>query len=349
MFANLGVRVRRSRARVGLVVGLCVLLAVGLFVCVDPLTPRDGVSLVFDGVIPLPRSGLVSVLDYMAVDDAHLLVTSITSGDLYDVELSRPGAGWSSSIRTLPGAGHAHGIALVDDAVGFVTRAGVNVVDRFDRHNFRSIRKIGVADDPDAAVFDPLTRSVYVAGGDSKTATLIDADAGDVVGHVDLPGTPEFAVVDAGVVYQNLADRNAVAVVDLRARTVVEVVGLPGCEQPSGMAIDPDERQLFVVCSKSDRLLVLDLPSRRVISTLPVGRWSDSIAFDRPLKRMYVAGGAGQLTVISRGIDARYAVIDTIRTRIGSHTVAVDPRTHKVYVASAGLIVAPRVAVFRPR
>jgi DNA-binding beta-propeller fold protein YncE len=351
MFKSLSVSARRLRTRVVVGLSLCLLLILGLFICGYPVQPGDGKSLKFEAHIALPRSGVVSALDYMALEGGHLLVTSITSGDLYDVELAALGAGRSSSIRTLPGVGNAHGIAIVDGHVGFVTRAGSNVVDRFDRQSLRSTRKIGVADDPDAAVFDPLTRLVYVAGGDSMTATLIDADGGDIVGQVDLPGKPEFAVLDpkTGLLYQNLSNLNSVATVNLRTRKVVAVWGLPDCEGPSGMAIDADERQLFVVCSKNRKLLVFDLQTHEVVATVSVGLLSDSVAFDSGLKRLYVAGGAGQLTVVSRTTNSRYAATETIRTRIGSHTVAVDPLTHKVYLAGAGIIAAPRIAVFTPR
>lgn len=351
MFTKLSVSARRLRTRVVVGLGLGLLFSLGLFICGYPARPDDGKSLKLETLIALPRSGVVSALDYMALEGGHLLVTSITSGDLYDVELAAPSAGRSSSIRTLPGLGNAHGIAIVDSHVGFVTRAGSNVVDRFDRQSLRSIRKIGVADDPDAAVYDPSTHRVYVAGGDSMTATLIDADVGDIVGEVDLPGKPEFAVVDpkTGLLYQNLSNLNSVATVDLRTAKVVAVWRLPDCEGPSGMAIDPDDRQLFVVCSKNRKLLVLDLQTHDVLSAVPVGLLSDSVAFDSGLKRLYVAGGAGQLTVVSRTADLRYAATETIRTRIGAHTVAVDPLTHRVYLACAGIIAAPRIAVFAPR
>lgn len=351
MFKKISFVARRLRARVAVGLSLGLLLGLGLFICAYPVQPGDAKSLKFEAYIPLPRSGVVSALDYMALEGGHLLVTSITSGDLYDIELASLSAGRSSSLRTLPGVGHAHGIAIVDDRIGFVTRAGSNVVDRFDRQSLRSTRKIGVADDPDAAVFDPSTRLVYVAGGDSMIATLIDADSGDVVGQISLPGKPEFAVMDpkTELLYQNLSTLNSVASVNLRTRKVVTVWGLPDCEGPSGMAIDADGRQLFVVCSKNRKLLVFDLQTHEVVATVSVGLLSDSVAFDPGLKRLYVAGGAGQLTVISRTADSHYAITEAIRTRIGSHTVAVDPLTHKVYLAGAGIIAAPRIEVFTPR
>ena len=47
------------------------------------------------------------------------------------------------------------------------------------------------------------------------------------------------------------------------------------------MAIDADERQLFVVCSKNSKLLVLGLQTHQVVSTISVGSLSDSVEIGR--------------------------------------------------------------------
>lgn len=44
----------------------------------------------------------------------------------------------------------------------------------------------------------------------------------------------------------------------------------------------------------------------------------------------------------------RYRPLDAIKLHYGAHTLAVDPINHRVYVAYASLIIAPRLAVFEP-
>jgi DNA-binding beta-propeller fold protein YncE len=96
-------------------------------------------------------------------------------------------------------------------------------------------------------------------------------------------------------------------------------------------------------------LVVFDLDTHRVITSLKIGGGPDSVALDRTLRRIYCAGKAGKLTVIQQDGPDSYRVLDEIRTHYGAHTLAVDPVSHTVYVAYASLFVHPRIAVFSPR
>ena len=316
-----------------------------------PLQPGGASLLQFTRFIELPRTGMLNALDYLALAGDHLMVAGISSGAVIEVPLSIAAMSPPPPIRTLTGPGQAHGIALVDGRLGFVTRSGANTVQVFDPITLQALKTLPVADDPDAVLFDPSTRAVYVASGDSRTATLIDPDQVEVVAKIALPGKPEFALVDGstGLLYQNLSDVNAIAVINLRTRAVETTWALPACDGPSGMAIDSAKRQLFVVCSRSRNLQVLSLANHLPIANIAVARWSDSVAFDDTLKRVYVASGSGWLTIISQGSDARFSTVQRVRTALGAHTVAVNPKTHEIYVAYAGIFAAPRIGVFEAR
>jgi DNA-binding beta-propeller fold protein YncE len=114
------------------------------------------------------------------------------------------------------------------------------------------------------------------------------------------------------------------------------------------MAIDPNQRSLFSVCSGNAKLVVFDLDTHRVITSLKIGGGPDSVAFDQSLHRIYPAGKTGKLTVIQQDGPNAYRVLDEIHTHYGAHTLAVDPATHKVCVAYASPLVHPRSAVFTP-
>ena len=114
------------------------------------------------------------------------------------------------------------------------------------------------------------------------------------------------------------------------------------------MAIDPRQRRLFAVCSGNATLVVSDLDTHRVVTSLKIGGGPDSVAFDPDFHRIYSAGKAGKLTVIQQDGPDAYRVLDKIHTHYGAHTLAVDPATHKVFVAYASLLAHPRIAVFSP-
>jgi DNA-binding beta-propeller fold protein YncE len=170
------------------------------------------------------------------------------------------------------------------------------------------------------------------------------------VATIQLPGKPGFPAFDArtGLLYQNLEDINSLAAIDLGKRSVVGQWPLAPCKGPSGVAIDSGQRRLFAVCSGNARLVVFDLDTHRVITSLKIGGGPDSVALDLPSHRIYAAGKAGKLTVIQQDGPDSFRVLDEIHTHYGAHTLAVNPVSHKVFVAYASLLAHPRIAVFSP-
>ncbi len=330
---------------IGLVAALVVVTAL-----IFPGNPRSGPSLRFAGFIALPKGGggLLSVMDYLSIDDRTLYVTDITTGAVYKVAL---GAGpLPTEVRMFPGKGEAHGVA-VDPASGiaFVTRSGSDHVDAFDPATGLILKHIPVAPDVDGMNFDPSDRLLYAANGDPHLASLIDPAKQAVVGTIALGGKPEFAVFDpqTRLIYQNLEDADTVAVVDVARRAVTGRWPLKPCAGPTGIALDVANRRLFVVCGNA-LLVVIDLASHKVVAALPIGGGPDSVAYDAGLRRVYATGKSGVLSVIQQAGPDRYRTLDTIKLHYGAHTLAVDPVTHRVYVAYASLIIAPRLAVFDP-
>jgi len=114
------------------------------------------------------------------------------------------------------------------------------------------------------------------------------------------------------------------------------------------MAIDSEQRRLFAVCSGNAKLVVFDLETHRVITTLGVGGGPDSVAFDQGDHRIYTAGRVGEMTVVQQDGPDNYRVLDRVHTHYGAHTLTVDPVSRRVFVAYASLIAHPRVAVFSP-
>jgi len=326
-------------------------LAVVFAYLVDPGRPGKSKFMTFEGYIVLPRGGVLNVLDYLTLNGSTLFVTSESSGALFKIDLDRHHPSLSS-VSTMPGNGAAHGVALLmEDSLAFITRSEENTVDVFAPYSLHQLGRIPVADDADAILYDPSSNLVYVANGDAKLATLIDPEQRVTVGTIPLPGKPEFPALDSqtGMLYQNLEDINSIAAIDLRKRLVVGQWSLAPCEGPSGMVIDSGQRRLIAVCSGNARLVVFDLETHRVITSLKIGGGPDSVALDPSCHGIYSAGRAGKLTVIQQdGLDS-YRVLDEIHTHYGAHKLAVDPVSHKVSVAYASLLTHPRIAVFSPK
>jgi DNA-binding beta-propeller fold protein YncE len=332
---------------------LCVALVAALVllvVLVFPATPRPAEGLHFAGFISLPKQrGVLSILDYLTVDGPTLYVTSVTSGDVYEVPVGGVALPGPGMVKVVPGAGEAHGVA-VDPASGlaFVTRSKANHVDVFDPSSRRTVKSITIAEDADGAIFDPSHKLVYAVNGDPGIATLIDPGSQTSVGTIALGGKPEFAAFDpqTNLIYQNLEDSDAVAAVDVGKRAVVGRWSLEPCAAPTGVALDTAHRRLFAVCSKNALLVVMDLGSHRVVASLPIGGGPDSVAYDPALGRIYATGKSGVLSVVQQDGPDAYRTLDTVKLHYGAHTLAIDPSTHRVYAAYASLFTPPRLAVF---
>jgi YVTN family beta-propeller protein len=326
-------------------------LAVWLIV---PGKPSAGRSVHFEGYVLLPRHSMLTFLDYMTVSGRSLFVTNASTGAVYKVALNDravPTAGDVSELSS-EGGGAAHGVVIDPTShMAYVTRSAVDAVDVFDPGTMGFSRRIPVAPDPDALAYDSRNKLFYVAGADSNVATLIDPETRSSVARIPLGGKPEFMVFDpgSGLVYQSLEDRDSVVAVDLSKRAVVGRWSTAPCRKPTAMAIDEQARRLFIGCREPSLLAVVDIGSHRVLTTIPIGKGVDSVAFDPQLQRIYTTGLSGVLVVIQQDSAKVYRVLDRLSTHFLAHTVAVDPTTHSVYVAYASLLVQPRVAIFSPR
>jgi DNA-binding beta-propeller fold protein YncE len=314
--------------------------------------PSRASSLEFQGFVLLPKSTMLTVLDYLTVSDKRLFVTDESGGNVYKIGLRGNALPSNADVSIFASEPAAHGVA-VDPAGGqaYVTRSEANTVDIFDPERMNSIKRIAVADDADAILFDSFHDVVYVANGGPRLATLISPQTREVIGVIPLGGKPEFAVLDGQtkLLYQNLQDINAVVEIDLAKHSVLQGWTLSGCIAPSGMAIDEVGRRLFIACNGNAMLAIFDLKEHRVTSSVPIGGGPDSVAFDPALHRIYTTGKAGVLAVIHQDTSGTYHVLDSIKLHYGAHTLTVDPRTHALYVAYASLLVRPRIAVFAPR
>jgi YVTN family beta-propeller protein len=335
-------------------VGVMAVVTVAVAGClIYPGTPSSASSLIFQGYVPLPSDGVLSVLDYLTVNDDMLFVTGESTGDVYRVRMNKNALPTAADVEKMPGEGPAtHGVVIDSSShLAFVTRSEANTVDVFDPATMLVIKRIPVADDPDAIVYDEFDKLVYVASGNSHLATLIDPSTQATIATIPLGGAPEYAALDAStrLLYQNLHDTSTVVAVDIAKRAVVQGWPLQGCEAPTGMAIDEIHRRLFIGCNGNAVLAVFDLNEHRVVATVPIGKAPDSVTFDPELHRIYTTGKSGVLAVIRQDDPNKYHVIDTIHLHYGAHTLALDLKTHALFVGYASLVVNPRVAVFIPR
>jgi DNA-binding beta-propeller fold protein YncE len=236
-------------------------------------------------------------------------------------------------IADTPGV---HGIALAPElGRGFTSNGREGTVTIFDLSTLKPITKVKVGENPDAILFDPATKRIFTFNGKSNDSTAIDAATGDVVGRISLGGKPEFAVsTGEGELFVNLEDKSELLSLDPKDLKVKSRWPLAPCQEPSGLALDTKNRRLFAGCDNK-MMAVVNADTGKVITTLPIGDGVDANGFDPETGFAFASCGEGVLTVAHEDSPDKFSVVQNVPTQKGARTMALDPKTHDVFLVTA--------------
>jgi YVTN family beta-propeller protein len=241
-------------------------------------------------------------------------------------------------LGELTGTPGVHGVAVVPDlGRGFTSNGRDDTVTVFDLKTLKATGTVKVGGRPDAIMFDPDSNRVFTYNHGSKDATAVDPSAMSVAGTVALDGVPEAAVSDGrGHVFVNIMDKAEVVEFDARSLKVLNRWSLAPGVRPTGLALDREHRRLFSVCSGSQTMVVLDADTGTILAKLPIGRGSDGCVFDPDRGLAFSSNGQdGTLTVVKEEAPDRFTVVATVPTQRGARTMAIDPKTHRLYLSTA--------------
>ena len=268
--------------------------------------------------------------DYATVDGTarRLYVSHATHVAVVDLDTNKV-------VGDIPDTPGVHGIAIAPELNrGFISNGRSNNITIFDLKTLKSISQSPTGENPDGIRYEPVSGRIFAFNGRSKNATAIDAKTGMVVATIALPGKPEFPVADGkGKVYVNIEDTNEIVEIDAATAAVTRKYSLAPCDGPSGLAIDAKNRKLFSVCS--NRLMAISDPdSGKVVAMPAIGAGSDGAAFDPGSGYAFSSNGDGTLTIVGQ-TAGKWDVLENVATERGARTIALDEKTHKVYLPTA--------------
>lgn len=282
--------------------------------------------------------------DYLFVDSGarRLYVSRGTRVMVFDADTG-------ASVGEIPDTTGVHGVAIADDlGRGFTSNGRDGSVTIFDSKTLKTISKVKVGTNPDCIIYDPATHRVFAFNRGSSNASAIDAKTGEVAGPIDLGGHPEFAAADGkGMVFVNLDNKSEIVAIDSKKLEVKAHWPIAPGEDPSGMAIDRKHMRLFSVCGNK-KMMVLDATTGKVVAEIPIGTGPDAAGFDPETNLAFSSNGEGTLTVIHQDSADKYSVVETVTTQRGARTMAVDSKTHNVFLATAQFGPAPAPTAERP-
>jgi DNA-binding beta-propeller fold protein YncE len=283
--------------------------------------------------------------DYLAFEQGghRLFIAHGTQVQVVDTErLALVG-----SIADTPGV---HGIALAPDVGrGYISagRAGSIVV--FDLKTLARLKEIKTTgDNPDAIIYEPSTHRVFSFNGRGRNATAVDARTDAVIGTIALDAKPEFAVADGrGHVYVNFEDKSSLAAIDPQRLSVIAVWPISGCEAPSGLALDAAGQRLFAGCANKV-MAVMDATTGRTLGTAPIGAGVDAAAYDPGTHLAFASCGEGVLSAVRLGATGAPELAQSFVTQRGARTMALDERTHRIFLVTTDFGPAPPATPERP-
>ena len=240
----------------------------------------------------------------------------------------------AGEIADTPGV-HAF-VAVAELQRGFSSNGKESKSSVVDLKTLKTVSKIDTGESPDALIYEPLRAEVYVFNHKGNSVTVLDAKQAKVVATIPLGGGPEFAVADktARRVYCNIEDKSEVAVIDIAKHEVVAHWPLAPGEEPTGIALDAAHHRLFAACHNK-LMAMLDTETGKVIATVPIGAGVDGCAFDDSTQFVFASCGEGTTTIAKEETPDKLTVGQTLKTERGARTMALDPKTHRIYLPTA--------------
>jgi len=295
-------------------------------------------------VVSIYKVGGEGGWDYLIADAAarRLYISRGTHVIVLDLDSGKS----IGDIADTPGV---HGIALAPElGRGFTSNGREGTVSIFDLKTLATSGKVKVGENPDAILYDPATKRVFTFNGRSQDATAIDAATGAVLGTIKLDGKPEFSASDGkGGVFVNIEDKSELVAIDPGKLEVKSRWPLAPCESPTGLSMDRKNRRLFVGCDNK-MMAVVNADTGKVVATPAIADGVDATAFDDETGLAFASCGEGVLTVVREESPEKFSVAENVPTQPGARTLALDSKTHNVFVVTAKFGPPPAATAENP-
>lgn len=281
----------------------------------------------------------------------HLRVDSearrlyVAHGDRVDVLNVDTGA----QAGSIPASGSNDVVLAPEAKHGFISNGAGASLTMFDPATLKVLKQIKLnADNPDALEYDPDAKRVFVITNGGVTA--VDSDSGEVTGKVSLEGRLSSLVSnDYGRLYVAAEDKNVVHVVNTDDLKFLGDFPIGNGQGPSGLALDPSGRRLFVACSNG-HLPIVDTDVGFTFQELEIGKGpvNDVFTFNPQGKggwrgAVFAASSDGTLSLIKMNAFINYSRDGEVKIQPGIEALAFDPKTHHLFLPASSN--APEILV----
>lgn len=312
------------RMRLGPILG-CLLLTLSLRAQTTAPTP----SLTPGKPIPLP--GTSGGFDFIRIDtSANRLLLGHEGNRTFDVfDLAS-----KKLLKAVPTGTSQDGVTDVKRGKYYVSGNDPGRMVIVDAKTLTVSGQVALPAACDLIGFDPDTGLVHLCNDTAAEQWLIDPVAKKIVATIkfDGRGVEEMAFdLKSHRLYQAVKGSNTIGVVDLTDNKVVASWPLAPGTGPHGIALAPEADGPLAACS--GKLVLLNRSSGKVVATAAIAPRVDEMTYDPELHRAYCASRQGRISVVSVAAD-KLTPLGDVPDESGTGDIAVDPKTHIVWVAS---------------
>lgn len=277
--------------------------------------------LVMDQTVALPKAGGFDAMTFDA-DNHRVLAAHSGAGTLAVLDTE---SGKVQEIET----GSINGVAVSKKLDRYFVAGGNKELLAIDRKTLGIVGRVSLSGPADLVAVDTKRGQVVVCQDDGTEDWVFDGTTLASVGTIAIEEAPEFLEYDKNTdrIYQNIKSTDHLQVIDPEARKVVATWKTAPMKSPHGLALDKKAGRAYAA-GKNGKLVVLDMATGKVLTSVNIPEGTDGIAIDAKLGRVYCPG-KGKMTVVS---TADNSVIGQIDLPAGTKNIAVDTATHTVWV-----------------
>jgi DNA-binding beta-propeller fold protein YncE len=339
-------KISRAYGRTGLLTVLAALSVAYIGSCTN--SEGSGPPLPLEHVADLPLDGNPTRLDYASFDPSHHLLFIAHLGDsaviVFDTQAQR-------IVSRIDDVSHVHGVLVIPELNKvYATATGTDEIVAIDETSLRITARIPDGVYPDGMAYAPKVRRLYVSDEDGSGEAVVDVTTDTRIMTIPLGGDIGNTQYDAvsGHIFANVQTSGQLVEIDPVVNKIVDRIDLPGAKGNHGLFIDSDKRLAFIACEDNNKLLVLDLQTKKVITSFDVGGDPDVLAFDPVLNYLYVASETGVVSLFHVQSDAVTKIGEGLLAP-NAHVVAVDASTHKSYFPLKNLDGRPVLRIMEPK
>jgi DNA-binding beta-propeller fold protein YncE len=294
---------------------------------------------------PVELAGTHGKFDFIKVDATRRRLLACHTGnsslDVIDESSSK-------LIKSVP-TGNAQGVAI-DDKNGryFVSVSKPPQLVIIDATKLEATGTVTLTGPADVCTYSAALNRVVVDNDDKPEQWIIDPAAQKIVQDITYPGPGMEDLAfndDSTVLIQNLKAANLLATFDPAKGAILNQWPTAPAEKPHGLAMAGGNNVL--IAGGNGKLVLLDFKAGKVLASADIAPRVDEIAYDPGTGAVYCASGTGVISVVNLA-GQKLTAAGSIPSAQGAHSIAVDPKTHTVWIAFAK-DDKPYVQAFTPK